>query len=456
MNESSPSTTANNEQQFNTKYIFAISMVSALGGLLFGYDIAVISGAIPFIKKIFDLTQVTEGWAVSSALIGCIIGTFLAGAPSDKFGRRKLLMTSAILFTISAGGVALSGSLNSFVIFRLIGGLGVGMASTLSPVYIAEVSPASIRGRFVSLNQLTIVIGVLSAYFINFLLVGVSHNWRWMFATEGIPAIIFFIGLFFVPDSPRWLIKNNREDEALSIFKHIGGLTFAQTVIDDIKKSLANEKKGRLKDLLAPDLRFVVIIGIVLAVFQQWCGINVILFYAPTIFHKAGIGIHSALFRTVLIGVVNVGFTVVAMWLVDRIGRKKLLIVGVAGLIGSYIFIGLCFYFHFFSGFYLIALVLLAVAFYSISLAPVVWVLISEIYPNRIRGIAMSVATFFLWVASFLLTLTFPILQGDLGDSYTFWLYAAICVVGWFFVIFFVPETKGRSLEELEKELIKS
>jgi len=432
-------------------------MVSALGGLLFGFDISVISGTIPFIRQVFHLTEVTLGWAVSSALIGCILGTFLAGAPSDKFGRRNLLIVSAVLFAISAIGVGLSWSLDSFVIFRLIGGLGVGMASTLSPVYIAEIAPASIRGRFVSLNQLTIVIGILAAYFTNYLLADIGpNNWRWMYATEAAPALLFFIGLFFVPESPRWLIKRGREDDATSIFKNVGGIKFANKVIDDIKRSLANENKGRLRDLIKPELRFVVILGIVLAVFQQWCGINVIFFYAPDIFQKAGIGIHSALFRTILIGVVNLTFTILAMWLVDKVGRKKLLLIGAAGMIVSYSLIGICFFFHLFGGFYLILLVLFAIAFYATSLAPVVWVLISEIYPNRIRGIAMSVATFFLWVASFLLTLTFPILQNSIGDAYTFWLYAAICLAGWLFVVVFVPETKGKSLEELEDLLIKA
>jgi len=432
-------------------------MVSALGGLLFGFDISVISGTIPFIRQVFHLTEVTLGWAVSSALIGCILGTFLAGAPSDKFGRRNLLIVSAVLFAISAIGVGLSWSLDSFVIFRLIGGLGVVMASTLSPVYIAEIAPASIRGRFVSLNQLTIVIGILAAYFTNYLLADIGpNNWRWMYATEAAPALLFFIGLFFVPESPRWLIKRGREDDATSIFKNVGGIKFANKVIDDIKRSLANENKGRLRDLIKPELRFVVILGIVLAVFQQWCGINVIFFYAPDIFQKAGIGIHSALFRTILIGVVNLTFTILAMWLVDKVGRKKLLLIGAAGMIVSYSLIGICFFFHLFGGFYLILLVLFAIAFYATSLAPVVWVLISEIYPNRIRGIAMSVATFFLWVASFLLTLTFPILQNSIGDAYTFWLYAAICLAGWLFVVVFVPETKGKSLEELEDLLIKA
>ncbi len=396
------------------------------------------------------------GWAVSSALIGCILGTFLAGAPSEKFGRRKLLLASAILFAISAIGVGASRSLNSFVAFRLVGGLGVGMASTLSPVYIAEVAPASIRGRFVSLNQLTIVVGILVAYFASYFLADIGHNnWRWMYAVEAIPAILFFIGLFFVPESPRWLIKKGRDNDALSIFKNIGGLDFAKRAISQVKKTLANKEQGRLKDLIRPELRFVVIIGIILAIFQQWCGINVIFFYAPAIFQKAGVGIHSALFRTILIGVVNLVFTIVAMWLIDQAGRKKLLLIGAGGMVVSYILIGICFLFSF-SGFYLVLLVLFAVAFYAISLAPVIWVLISEIYPNRIRGVAMSVATFFLWVASFVLTLTFPILQKSIGDAYTFWLYAGICLAGWLFVLFFVPETKGKSLEELEEVLIKS
>jgi len=444
-------------EQYNMGYILTISMISALGGLLFGFDISVISGAIPFLKQVFNLSGSSLGWAVSSALIGCIFGPFLAGTPSDKFGRRNLLVLCAVFLAVSAVGSGLANSLTSFFIYRFIGGLGVGMASTLSPVYIAEVSPADIRGKFVSLNQLTIVIGILIAYFTNYLLAGIGpNNWRWMFASEAFPAVIFLGALFFVPESPRWLYKKDRDDEAFDVLKKIAGFEYAERVSGEIKKTLNHEEKGSFKELLHPSLRFVMIVGILLAVLQQWCGINVIFFYAPVIFQKTGIGIDSSLFQTIIIGVVNLTFTIVAMRLIDKVGRKKLLLVGSAGMVVTYILIGACFYLNFLHGIHVLVLILSTIAFYATSLAPVVWVLISEIYPNRIRGEAMSVATFFLWVASFVLTLTFPILQENVGESVTFWLYAGICLLGWLFVYRFVPETKEKSLEELEEELIRS
>lgn len=443
--------------QYNMGYILTISMISALGGLLFGFDISVISGAIPFLKQVFNLSGSSLGWAVSSALIGCIFGPFIAGTPSDKFGRRNMLVLCAIFLGVSAVGSGMANSLTSFFIYRFIGGLGVGMASTLSPVYIAEVSPADIRGKFVSLNQLTIVIGILIAYFTNYLLVGIGpNNWRWMFASEAFPAVIFLGALFFVPESPRWLYKKKRDDEAFDILTKIAGSDYAKKISGEIKKTMNNEEKGSFKELLHPSLRFVMIIGILLAILQQWCGINVIFFYAPVIFQKTGIGIDSSLFQTIIIGVVNLTFTLVAMRLIDKVGRKKLLLIGSAGMVITYILIGACFFFNFLHGIHVLVLILMTIAFYATSLAPVVWVLISEIYPNRIRGEAMSIATFFLWVASFVLTLTFPILEQHVGESYTFWLYAGICLLGWLFIFRFVPETKGKSLEELEEELIRS
>ncbi len=444
-------------EQYNMGYLVTISMISALGGLLFGFDISVISGAIPFLKQVFNLSGSSLGWAVSSALIGCIFGPFLAGTPSDRFGRRNLLVLCAVFLAVSAVGSGLANSLTSFFIYRFIGGLGVGMASTLSPVYIAEVSPADIRGKFVSLNQLTIVIGILIAYFTNYLLVGIGpNNWRWMFASEAFPAVIFLAALFFVPESPRWLYKKKRDDEAFDVLNKIAGFEYAKRISGEIKKTLNHEEKGSFKELLNPRLRFVMIIGILLAVLQQWCGINVIFFYAPVIFQKTGIGIDSSLFQTIIIGLVNLTFTIVAMRLIDKVGRKKLLLIGSAGMVVTYLLIGACFYLNFLHGIHVLILILMTIAFYAISLAPVVWVLISEIYPNRIRGEAMSVATFFLWIASFVLTLTFPILQENVGESVTFWLYAGICLLGWLFIYRYVPETKGKSLEELEEELIRS
>ena len=440
--------------KFNLKYILGISFISALGGLLFGYDISVISGAIPFITEYFDLNDWWKGFVVSSVYIGCIIGAGFAGRLSDKYGRKPLLIVSSLLFAISAIGSGLAKSLDMFFVYRLIGGFGVGMASLLSPLYIAEVAPAKIRGQMVSINQFTIVIGILIAYFINYLLVDTGiNNWRWMFATEAIPSLLFFAGMFYVPESPRWLVKANKSREAVDILTRIGNKYYANETLLNIKNTLTQETKESFKLLFKKSLRPVLLIGITLAVFQQLSGINVIFFYAPDIFARTGIGVESQLGQTVLIGVVNVTFTIVAMFLVDKLGRKTLLLFGSFGMAACYIVIGTMFYNDNLEGYGFIIVILLTIAFYATSLAPVTWVLISEIFPNRIRGMAMAVATIFLWVACYLLTLTFPVMMNTFQGATTFWIYAVICILGFLFIWKKVPETKQKSLEELESIL---
>lgn len=461
-----------NDYKFNTRYIFTLSMVSALGGLLFGYDWVVIGGAKPFYEQFFGIAHspYLQGWAMSSALLGCLIGAIMSGVMSDRFGRKRLLIFSAFLFTLSAVGTGASDHFPIFLVFRILGGIGIGLASNLSPMYIAELAPAPIRGRYVSLNQLAIVIGILGAQLVNWQIarpvpesfsdaqILASWNgqmaWRYMFWAEIIPAISFFILMFFVPESPRWLARNGNEKKVKRILRKIGGDNYASEAYHNIRESLRNESaKFDFRHLLHPGLRRVLIIGIVLAAFQQWCGINVIFNYAEEVFEAAGFGVSDILFNIVVTGSVNLVFTFVALFTVDKLGRRTLMLMGAGGLASIYAAIGLAYYFQI-SGWIMLILILLAIACYAMSLAPVVWVVISEIFPNRIRGVAMAVATVSLWLASLLLTYSFPLLNSALGASGTFWLYGVICLGGLAFIYKNLPETKGKSLEQIEKEVL--
>ncbi len=458
--------------KINTKYIFAISMVSAMGGLLFGYDWVVIGGAKPFYEKFFYIAQSPglQGFAMSSALIGCLVGAAVSGIFSDRYGRKRLLLFSALLFTLSAIGTGAVSGFTGFIVYRIIGGIGIGLASTLSPMYIAEISPAAMRGKFVSLNQLTIVIGILLAQIINWQIaqpvpagatdVDILHSWngqtgwRWMFWAESIPAGLFFILMFFVPESPRWLAKTGNKKRVLRILARIGGDSYAANEYKNISESLINTT-GRvsIKSLFEPHLRKILLIGVVLAAFQQWCGINVIFNYAEEVFEAAGYNVSDILFNIVVTGSVNLIFTFVAIYTVDKLGRKALMLIGAGGLTGIYALMGAAYFFQV-TGWPLLLLVILAIACYAMSLAPVIWVVLSEIFPNRVRGAAMAVATLSLWLASFLLTLSFPILNSTFGASGTFWLYGIISLAGFIFIFKKLPETKGKSLEEIEHEII--
>ena len=441
----------------NFRYLLTISVVTALGGLLFGFDISVISGTIPFLQEFFELNESMKGWVVSSALIGCILGASYAGRLGDKFGRKNILLLVSILFGISAIGSGLSNSISTFIFYRVLGGIAVGGASVLAPMYIAEVSPAHLRGRMVSINQLTIVIGISMAYYSNYFLLQIGENaWRWMFAAEAVPALLFFVALFIVPESPRWLVARHQEEKAKHILQKVAGIDFARFELQEIKESLAgSEKRGTLKDAFQKKYSVILFLGIFLAVFQQWSGINVIFFYAPDIFAKANMGVDAALFQTTLIGVMNVLFTILAMRVIDKIGRKKLMLIGSAGMAVCYVFIGYLFQIERTADWMLLTFILLTPAFFAFGLGPTVWVVLSEIFPNKIRGAAMSVATFSLWVASYLLTLTFPIFVEALSAGITFWIYAVICIIGFTVIFKYLPETKGVSLEQLEKKLIK-
>lgn len=443
-------------------------MVSAMGGLLFGYDWVVIGGAKPFYERFFELTNspYLQGWAMSSALIGCLVGAMLSGYLSDRYGRKIPLIVAAALFTISAIGTGAVDQFTTFIIYRLIGGIGIGLASAISPMYIAEISPASMRGRLVSINQLTIVIGILAAQVVNYLIAeqipsgatdefilqswNSQMGWRWMFWAETLPAVLFFILTFFIPESPRFLAKAGRWKETDVILKRIGGVQYSVHEQKEIADTLkAGNERFEWKALTSNKIRPVLILGIVLAVFQQWCGINVIFNYAEEIFTSAGYSVGDMLFNIVITGTVNLVFTLLAMRMVDSWGRRKLMLLGAAGLAVIYFLLGSSYYFKV-EGLAILVLVMLAIATYAMTLAPVTWVVLSEIFPNRIRGAAMSVATTALWVACFVLTYTFPILNELLKASGTFWLYGLICLSGFLFIFRKLPETKGKSLEELE------
>jgi MFS family permease len=539
-------------KNFNMKYVWTISLVAAMGGLLFGYDWVVISGADAYYEKTFHInSELLQGWAKGCALVGCLIGAIISGGLSDRFGRKRLLILSALLFTISSIGTALAGTFTIFVLWRIAGGVAIGLASNLSPMYISEVAPAKIRGSLVSMNQFTIVIGILIAqganysislygksvdrstvaqhrvrfgdeldrqsaaqYLAGFLpaekregfvkdftsagaltekfdlvaatalidrwqkeheadkdkiqyeqldleLAGrklISWNeiagWRWMFGVTAIPAFVFFAAVFFVPESPRWLARNGRKQTACDVLARIGGDEYAASAMVDIENTLVNEtKRVDFRELYEPRMRRILAIGVILAVFQQWCGINVIFYYAKDVFAAAGYNVSQALLNIVYIGAINLIFTLVAIFTVDRLGRKILMLFGAAGLAAIYTLMGV-FFMSGNLGTHVLALVLSAIGCYALSLAPVTWVVLSEIFPNRIRGAAMSICVFALWVACYLLTQTFPLLNKQLGPAYTFWIYAAICAAGFVYILFRLPETKGKTLEEIERELV--
>ncbi len=423
-------------------YTYFICMVGAFGGLLFGYDWVVIGGAKPFYEAYFEIAESpsAQGLAMTIALIGCMIGAMTVGTLADRIGRKKLLTISSLVFLLSAFATGAVYTFDTFLVARFFGGIGIGLASGLSPMYIAEVSPANIRGRMVSLNQMMIVIGILAAQIVNWLIaqpmpagiteaaIAESWNgqmaWRWMFWAPMLPAAIFLVFCFFIPESPRWL--------------HM----------QELKATGQSEEKtaGGLKVLFSKQYAAILLLGVFIAVFQQWCGTNVIFNYAQEIFQQAGFEIGDVLFNIVVTGVANVVFTIIAIYTVDRIGRKPLMLLGAGGLCLVYALLGTCYYFHV-TGLGMIVLVVLAIGCYAMTLGPCTWVLISEIFPDRIRGIGVATCTFALWVGSSTLTYTFPFLNRSLGSYGTFWIYALVCAVGFIVFILKLKETKGKSLE---------
>jgi sugar porter (SP) family MFS transporter len=435
----------------------------------------VIGGAKPFFERHFQLkSAAASGWANSCALLGCLLGSLVTGALSDRFGRKRLLWVSAFLFAGSSLLTGFAPGFGWFVAWRILGGVAIGMASNLSPMYIAEVAPAHLRGRLVALNQLTIVIGILGAQIVNWLVAAklphagadaaaieavrqawnVQHGWRWMFFAVTAPSLLFFAGALSIPESPRWLVKNGMADRARRVLARIGGEAHAAVEVRDIEATLAADEIGRVRfrDLLEPRVSKIVLVGVALAVLQQWSGINSIFNYAEEIYRSAGYGIGDILFNIVITGAINLVFTLVAMGTVDRFGRRVLMLIGCAGIGLSHVLIGVA-YAQGMKGFAVLVFTLCALGCYGMSLAPICWVLISEIFPNRIRGAAVSVAVSALWIACFILTFMFPILRQAIGMAMTFWLYAAVCFGGFAFVYFRVPETKGRTLEQIERQL---
>ncbi|MBX3435647.1 MAG: sugar porter family MFS transporter [Pirellulales bacterium] len=456
-------------------YLWRVCLIAAMGGLLFGYDWVVIGGAKPFYEPFYGISAspFLQGLAMSTALIGCLVGAVASGAVSDRHGRQRPLIASAILFTVSAIGTALAPDFVTFNIARLIGGIGIGLASSLSPMYIAEVSPAAMRGRFVSINQLTVVLGILLAQVINWLIAEATpagatpqelveswngqFGWRWMFGAETPLALAFLLLLFTAPESPRWLLKAKRREEARLVLARVGGDGYANNAVVEIESSLsdAHETAAGFAETFDASTRPIMLLGIGLVVLQQWCGINVIFNYAQEVFAAAGYDISGIMQTIVLTGVVNLLFTLIAIATVDRLGRRKLMLWGSGGLALLYALLGWTYYREI-TGAPVVVLVIAAVACYAMTLAPVTWVVIAEIFPNHIRGAAMAVAVFSLWLACTVLTFTFPYLNWSLGAHGTFWLYSAICMSGLVFIQRRLPETNGKSLEQIEAEMAAS
>lgn len=435
---------------FKHSYILGISFISALGGYLFGFDFAVIAGALPFLRTEFALDPWWEGFLTGTLALGCIVGSLWAGNLADRYGRRPGLICAALIFAISSIGMAYAPSLTVFLLMRFMAGIGVGMASMLSPLYIAEVSPAHVRGRNVAINQLTIVIGILITNLVNYSLADNGPDtWRWMFGLGAVPAVLFLIGVLWLPESPRYLMKAGQSDAAEKVLQKIGNQAFVQETMSNITTSLKGSSTPTYRAVFDPSVRPAVMVGIGLAVFQQFCGINVVFNYTSTIFESVGANLDRQLFETVSIGVVNLIFTLLAMRLVDKVGRRPLMLYGSIGLAALYLALSILLQTQASAG-WVSLVVLLAIATYATSLAPVTWVLISEIFPNKIRGIASSVAVVSLWAAYFVLVFTFPILAKQLGTYGPFYLYAVVCFFGFLFVKSKVKETKGKTLEELE------
>lgn len=487
-------------------FLFLITFVAAMGGLLFGYDWVVIGGAAKFYEAHFQLRDLAAalpadagpwarmladfnsptGWAQSCALLGCLAGALGSGWAGDRFGRKPMLVLAALIFLGSSLGIAFAGTMDLFILWRILGGVAIGLASNISPMYIAEIAPAEKRGMLVAINQLTIVVGILLAQIVNACIArevpanlalenakltaeqfatlaetwNATHGWRWMFGACAVPSALFLVGALIVPESPRWLVRAGRDDKALDTLRKIGGERYAEAANKQIVASLEGGAAGRSewREFLNPRVLAVLGIGIMLAVLQQWCGINVIFNYAEKIFAAAGFSTNTAMVNMVGTGAVNLLFTLVALFTVDKWGRRPLMLFGFASLTAVYLVLGQCFAMNdatpgAVNPYMFLGLVLGAIGCYAMSLAPVTWVLISEIFPNRIRGAAMSVAVGALWMACFVLTYTFPIMKERLGVAGTFRVYAVICAVGFAFILFFLRETKGRSLEDLEKDV---
>lgn len=451
----------------NLSYVWMIAFVAALGGLLFGYDWVVIGGAKPFYEPYFHLTTDTQiGWANSCALIGCFLGSLAGGRASDYLGRKRVLLASAFIFTVSSVLTGWAFHFSSFIAWRIMGGVAIGLASNVSPTYIAEISPAQWRGRLVSLNQLALVVGILAAQVVNWRIArpvpdglsqavtlatwNVQYGWRWMFTAVAVPALVFLITIPLIPESPRWLVAQREDRKAEQVLAKIGGERYSRLEVEGIRRSLAGSvEEIRWSALLHGRIFTLLLVGIGLVVLQQGSGINVFFNYAEEVYRSAGYGTNQILFNIVITGTINLLFTVLAMTLVDRFGRRRLMILGSLGIGLCHVAASLAYRLHL-HGIWILILTLAAIAFYAMTLAPVTWVLITEIFPNRYRGTAVSITVAALWIASFVLTYTFPILNRSVGSAGAFLFYGAICFAGAAFVFMSVPETSGKPLEAME------
>lgn len=431
-------------------YLLLISIIASFGGLIFGFDIAIISGAVPFIKDFFHLNEIQLGWGVSSILIGCILGAMIAGRLSDKYGRRNMLIITALFFAVSCAATGLANDFTFFYCMRVFGGIAVGSASALSPMYISEISPSKFRGRMVVLYQMSIVIGILLSYIINYLLHDVGdNNWRWMFASGTVPSVLFFSLLFIVPESPRWLYKNGNTEEAFKILEKVGGTENARYELAEIKESL-KQKSIKFSELFRPGLRKVMFVGIILAIFVQITGINTIIEYAPKVLGEVGFEIGDALYYNIGIGLINFIFTWIAILLIDRAGRRKLYIIGSAGMTVSMLLLSVVFSIEALDGFIVLILMFLFLSFFASCIGPVFWTLISEIFPNRARGTAMSIAVLTQWVFNWVVVFLFPWMLVNIGGTFTYGFLTVMGLVLLLFSIRYIPETKGKTLEEIE------
>ncbi len=442
----------NNTETNGKRFVFLASAISAIGGMLFGYDIGVISGAILFIKEQFSLSSGMQEIVVSSVLLGCLAGALVGGFLADRYGRRKLLLITAVVFILGTIGSALSPDMAWLVAARIVVGAAIGIASFVVPLYISEIAPVALRGKLVTLNQLAITGGIVVSYLIDYAFAG-SQAWRWMFAMAVIPAAAFGIGLMLIPNSPRWLVSRGQMDQARAVMKRLRAPEQVEGELNEIKH-IAEQQKGHWSELLSPYLRVAMIVGVGLAIAQQITGINTIIYYGPTIFKFAGMSSASvAILASVGVGVVNVVMTVVSLQLIDRIGRRPLLLISLAGMTLSLFVLGLAFSLPQLTGSLGVIAVIVVMTYvgsFAVGMGPIFWLLISEMYPLRIRGRAMSVATVANWGANCIVALTFLTITQVLGKAPTFWLYGAISIGTWIFSFFLVPETKGKSLEQIE------
>jgi sugar porter (SP) family MFS transporter len=460
--------------KYNYGYIWLLTIAASMGGFLFGYDWVVVGGAKSFYEPFFGIenSPLQQGWGTSSALIGCMIGALFCFLTTERWGRKWLIAASGIIFIISAFGTALSDTFYWYNVFRIVGGFSIGITLNLSPVYISEMVPPHQRGKFVSINQLLINVGILTSQSINWSIAAahdtgigpdsvafinewnVQTGWRWMFGAVAVPSLIFFILMIIVPESVRWLVKNKQYDKAEKVLAKIGGGGYAKTEMEEIKKTVAkDDSRMNFGSLLEPKMMKILLLAFFIALLQQWSGMNVTFYYAADIFRQAGYDISGMMLNIAVIGLITVIFSGVAVLVVDKLGRKKLMLFGTLSMGLIYGVIGFLFLKEI-KGIMIVAFTLLNVAVYSLTLAPVMWVILSEIFPNRIRGAAMSITAFVIWIGNFSLTFSFPTIRENLGWANNFWLYGVICLAGFVILYFILPETKNKTLEQIEKELV--